>query len=160
MSKSFKALALAGAMIFCASASAMADTPAPPGAFVDVPGGRLWYETCGSGPKTMVLIHDGVLHSVAWDDVWPTLCRSFRVIRYDRRDYGRSPEAKAPYSPVDDLQAILGAADMKHAVIVGASNGGGLAVDFALATRTRWTGWCWWGPRCRASTIPSTSWTG
>ncbi|HEX4097225.1 MAG TPA: alpha/beta hydrolase [Caulobacteraceae bacterium] len=129
MLKTIKALALAGAVISCASGAA-AQTP---GAFVDVPGGKLWYETCGSGPTTMVLIHDGVLHSVGWDDVWPTLCKSFRVVRYDRRGYGRSPEAKAPYSPLDDLQAVLDAAAMKHAVIVGASNGGGLAVDFALA---------------------------
>ncbi len=81
----------------------------------------------------MVLIHDGVLHSAAWDDVWPALCRSFRVVRYDRRGYGRSPEAQAPYSPLDDLQAVMGAAEIKHAVLVGASNGGGLAVDFTLA---------------------------
>ena len=132
MSKTIKALALAGAMLSCASVSAVAQ-PAPPGAFVDALGGRLWYETCGSGPKAMVLIHDGVLHSVAWDDVWPALCKSFRVVRYDRRGYGRSPEGTAPYSPVDDLQAVMAAADMKRAVVVGASNGGGLAVDFALA---------------------------
>ena len=133
MSKTFKALALAGVLISCASAPAVAQTPTPLGAFVDVPGGKLWYETCGSGPKAMVLIHDGTLHSVAWDDVWPTLCKSFCVVRYDRRGYGRSPEAKAPYSPVDDLQAVMSAAETKRAVVVGASNGGGLAVDFALA---------------------------
>ena len=131
MSTTFKALALAGAMLSLASASA-AQTPAPPGAFVDVPGGRLWYETCGSGPETIVLIHDGVMHSVIWDDVWPALCKSFHVIRYDRRGYGRSPEAKAPYSSVDDLQAVMTAAGVRRAAIVGASNGGGLAVDFAL----------------------------
>jgi 3-oxoadipate enol-lactonase len=129
MSKLFKALALAGAMISCAPMAA-AQTP---GGYVDVPGGKLWYETCGSGPKAMVLIHDGVLHSAGWDDVWPALCKSFRVVRYDRRGYGRSPEAKAPYSPVDDLQAVVSAADLQRAVVVGASNGGGLAVDFALA---------------------------
>ena len=130
MSKPFKALALAGAMISCALTPAAAQTP---GAFVDVPGGKLWYETCGSGPRAMVLIHDGVLHSVGWDDVWPALCKSFHVIRYDRRGYGRSPEAKAPYSRLDDLQAVMEAGAVKHAVIVGASSGGGLAVDFALA---------------------------
>ena len=130
MSMAFKALALAGAMLSCALASASAQTA---GAFADVPGGKLWYETCGSGPQAMVLIHDGILHSVGWDDVWPALCKSFHVIRYDRRGYGRSPEAKTPYSRVDDLQAVMDAAAVKHAVVVGASNGGGLAVEFTLA---------------------------
>ena len=104
-----------------------------PGGFVEVKGGRLWYETCGSGPKTLVLLHDGLLHSVAWDDVWPALCKTFRVVRYDRRGYGRTPEAKAPYSPVEDVAAVMRAAGMGHAVVVGASNGGGLAIDFTLA---------------------------
>ncbi len=129
MLKSLKALALAGAMMSCAWPCA-AQTP---GAFVEVPGGKLWYETCGSGPETLVLIHDGVLHSVGWDDVWPALCRSFRVVRYDRRGYGRSPEAKDAYSRLDDLQAVMDAAAVKRAVLVGASNGGGLAVEFALS---------------------------
>ncbi len=132
MSKPFKALALASAMLTLALPAA-AQPAQSPGAFVDVPGGKLWTETCGSGAQTMVLLHDGMLHSVTWDDVWPGLCKSFHVVRYDRRGYGRSPEAKAPYSPVDDLQAVMRAAGAGHAVIVGASSGGGIAVDFTLA---------------------------
>lgn len=37
------------------------------GAFATVEGGRVWYQTCGSGSKSMVLIHDGMLHSATWD---------------------------------------------------------------------------------------------
>jgi pimeloyl-ACP methyl ester carboxylesterase len=134
MLKPFKALALAGAMISLVPAPAAAQPQSPPpGAFADVDGGRLYYETCGTGPQTIVLLHDGVLHSVVWDGVWPTLCGRFQVIRYDRRGYGRSPEAKAPYSRTTDLAAVLKAAGISHAVLVGSSNGGGLAVDFALA---------------------------
>ncbi|MES2253683.1 MAG: hypothetical protein V4559_01435 [Pseudomonadota bacterium] len=36
------------------------------GAFVNAEGGKLWYQTCGAGPKAMVLIHDGSLHSATW----------------------------------------------------------------------------------------------
>ena len=102
------------------------------GAFVTVEAGRVWYQTCGTGPKAMVLIHDGLLHSASWDDVWPIVCKNFHVVRYDRRGFGQSPSAAKPYSPVDDVLAVMHAAKMEHAVVVGSSAGGGLAVDFTL----------------------------
>ena len=102
------------------------------GVLVPVEGGQVWYQTCGSGPKAIVLIHDSVLHSATWDDVWPILCRDFRVVRYDRRGVGRSPAATSSYSPVDDLAAVTHAAGIEHAVVVGSSSGSGLAVDFTL----------------------------
>ena len=103
------------------------------GAFANVEGGRVWYQTCGAGPKAMVLIHDGTLHSATWDDVWPIFCKDFHVVRYDRRGFGRSPAATQPYTRTDDVLAVMHAAGMEHAVVVGASAGGGIAVDFALA---------------------------
>ncbi|MDR6624212.1 alpha/beta hydrolase [Caulobacter segnis] len=101
--------------------------------FVAVPDGKLAYETCGAGPTTVVLLHDGILHSVAYDDIWPTLCQRFKVIRYDRRGYGASPPADQPYRPVDDLAVVMKTLEVKHAVLVGSSSGSGLAVDYALA---------------------------
>ncbi|MGZ3272987.1 MAG: alpha/beta fold hydrolase [Caulobacteraceae bacterium] len=130
MKRTARAFALGGCLLTCALPAA---AQTEPGAFVEVKGGKLWYEACGSGPRTMVLLHDGLLHSAAWDDVWPELCKTFRVVRYDRRGYGRSPEAKAPYSPVEDVAAVMRATGMEHAVIIGASSGGGLAIDFTLS---------------------------
>ena len=72
-----------------------------PGAFAPVDGSTLYYEECGSGPQTVVLIHDGVVNSAVWDQVWPEFCRHFHTIRYDRRGYGRSPAAKTWYSETD-----------------------------------------------------------
>jgi pimeloyl-ACP methyl ester carboxylesterase len=103
------------------------------GAFVKVEGGRVWYQTCGSGSKNMVLIHDGMLHSATWDDVWPIFCKDFHVVRYDRRGFGRSPAATEPYTQTEDVLAVMRAARMEHAVMVGASAGGGIATDFTLA---------------------------
>src|SRR5215510_4001197 len=102
------------------------------GALIPVESGQVWYQTCGSGPKAILLIHDSVLHSATWDDVWPILCRDFRVVRYDRRGVGRSPAATVSYSPVDDLAAVMHAAGLEHALVVGRSSGRGLAVDFTL----------------------------
>jgi 3-oxoadipate enol-lactonase len=99
---------------------------------VQVDGGQLYYETCGSGAQAIVLIHDGVINSASFDDMWPILCRDFRVVRYDRRGYGKSPPATAPYSAQDDLAAVMAAAKLEHASLVGFSFGGGLAVSFAI----------------------------
>ena len=97
-----------------------------------VEAGQVYYETCGSGLQTLVLIHDGVVDSASFDDMWPILCRDFRVLRYDRRGFGRSPAAKAPYSPQLDLSAVMAAAKIDHATLVGFSFGGGLAINYAL----------------------------
>jgi 3-oxoadipate enol-lactonase len=99
---------------------------------VDVDGGQLYYQTCGNGPQAIVLIHDGVVNSASFDDMWPILCKDFRVVRYDRRGYGKSPAAKAVYSVQDDLAAVMMAAKMDHASLVGFSFGGGLAVSYAV----------------------------
>jgi len=48
-----------------------------PGAFLNISGAKIYYEECGNSPQTVVFLHDGVLHSAAWDDVWPELCKSF-----------------------------------------------------------------------------------
>lgn len=99
---------------------------------VEVDGGQIYYETCGKGPQAIVLIHDGVINSASFDDMWPVLCKDFRVVRYDRRGYGKSPAANTPYSPQEDLAAVMRAANVEHASLAGFSFGGGLAVSYAL----------------------------
>lgn len=102
-------------------------------AFAPVEGGKVAYETCGSGSRALVLLHDGILDSSAFDAAWPRLCARFKVVRYDRRGYGNSPAAAAPYDAVGDLTAVMKAAGVGHATVLGSSSGGGIAVDFALA---------------------------
>ena len=68
-----------GCLLLGASPALAAQTFAP------VEGGKVAYETCGSGPKAIVLLHDGILDSSAFDAVWPKLCARFKVVRYDRR---------------------------------------------------------------------------
>jgi pimeloyl-ACP methyl ester carboxylesterase len=55
------------------------------------------------------------------------------VIRYDRRGYGRSELPTKSYSSTEDLRKLLAHLKVEHAVIVGSSSGGALAIDFALA---------------------------
>lgn len=101
--------------------------------FAEAEGGKLAYETCGTGDKAIVLLHDGILHGAGYDAVWLRLCARFKVVRYDRRGYGQSPAATAPFAAIDDVAAVMKAAGIEHATLVGSSAGGGVAIDFALA---------------------------
>ncbi len=98
----------------------------------DVNGGQLFYEAGGSGAQAIVLLHDGLVDSSGFDDMWPVLCKDFHVLRYDRRGYGKSPAAKAPYSQTEDLAAVIAAARLERFTLVGFSAGGGIALDYAL----------------------------
>jgi 3-oxoadipate enol-lactonase len=117
--------------------SALAQTPTPlpiaiPGSFLNVENGKIYYEECGSGPQTVVLVHDGVLDSGVWNGVWPAFCKSFHTVRYDRRGYGRSPAASEGHFATDDLAALLHNLKVSHAAIVGSSHGGEISINFTL----------------------------
>ena len=99
--------------------------------FVDVEGGRLYYETDGEGPA-LVLIHAGFLDSRMWDSQFQSYSRSYKVIRYDVRGYGRSSIAKEKFSDHSDLRALLTHLNVARAAIIGVSNGGRIALDFAV----------------------------
>jgi pimeloyl-ACP methyl ester carboxylesterase len=120
------------AVALLASTRTQAQSASQPGSFLEVDGGKLYYEQCGSAPQAVVLVHDGVLHSAAWDDVWPDFCKHFHTIRYDRRGYGRSPAATQGYYATDDLAAILRHLKVKPVAVVGSSHGGEISINFAL----------------------------
>jgi 3-oxoadipate enol-lactonase len=124
-------------LLICSTANSQTIPSATPaGNFVDVGGVKLWYEECGAANSDgagVVLLHDGLLHSITWDGVWASLCTKYHVLRYDRRGYGKSQPTKAPFVAEDDLYKIMREVHMDHAIIVGSSSGGGLALDFALA---------------------------
>jgi pimeloyl-ACP methyl ester carboxylesterase len=99
--------------------------------YLDVSGSKIYYEERGSGPA-IVLLHDGLLPAVTWDDVWESLAARHHVIRYDRRGYGRSDAATSPFSPREDLLKLLTYLQVPHAIVVGSSSGGALAIDFVI----------------------------
>jgi 3-oxoadipate enol-lactonase len=107
--------------------------PGSPGSFVQVGDSKLYYEECGTASQTVVLVHDGVVNSAVWSDVFPEFCKHFHTIRYDRRGYGRSPAATTWYSETDDLAMLLHHLRVNRAALVGSSHGGELSIDFTLA---------------------------
>jgi pimeloyl-ACP methyl ester carboxylesterase len=99
--------------------------------YIRVDGGKLFYEIAGEG-KYVVLLHDGILHHVVWDAQFPVLAKKYRVIRYDRRGFGRSDSPKTPFSHIDDLNQLFTQLKIDKAIIFGMSAGGALALDFTL----------------------------
>lgn len=99
---------------------------------VDVGADRVWVEDSGGDGPVVLLLHPGIADSAVWDDVWAALVDRCRLIRFDVRAYGRSPQATEPYTIVDDALAVLDHAGVRSAHLVGCSMGGGAAMDIAV----------------------------
>ena len=57
--------------------------------YLSVDGGRLYYETAGSG-RPLIMIHAAFLDSRMWDGQFRVFAKKNRVVRYDVRGFGRS----------------------------------------------------------------------
>ena len=90
-------------------------------------------DTGGSG-RPVVLIHGWPLSGEAWEKQVPALVDAgYRVVRYDRRGFGRSDKPDDGYdydTLTDDLQAVLTELDLRDATLVGFSMGGGEAARY------------------------------
>jgi 3-oxoadipate enol-lactonase len=90
-------------------------------------------EIAGDGPGAVVLVHAGVCDSRMWDPQWAPFAATRRVVRYDLRGFGRSPLPPEPYSHAADLVALLGRLGAGPVWLVGASLGGRVALEVAVA---------------------------
>ncbi|WP_435100935.1 alpha/beta fold hydrolase [Arhodomonas sp. AD133] len=98
--------------------------------YADAGDARLYYETHGNGERAVVLIM-GLGGTVeAWGMQIPALARHNRVVVLDNRGCGRSRSERESWSldtMADDVAAIMNAADVEHAHVVGVSMGGLIA---------------------------------
>lgn len=99
--------------------------------YVIVDGGKLYFEIAGKGPA-IVLLHDGMVPCTIWDEQFQWLAKNYRVVRYDRRAYGKSTDPAAPYSHIEDLNQVFTQLKIDNAIVFGMSSGGGLAIDYTL----------------------------
>jgi len=106
--------------------------------FVETEGARLYVEEAGDG-QAVVFLHPGLWDGRSWNEQFGLFSRTYRVLRFDFRGYGRSsrPEPGQSYSHVDDLAAVMDAASVERAALVGCSMGGSTAIDFALEHPSR-----------------------
>lgn len=97
----------------------------------EVNGTKLFYEVAGEG-FPLILLHDGLLDSRTWDAQFQLFAQHFKVLRYDARGYGQSELPHTKFSEVQDLAALLQFLKINRAYFVGLSNGGKIALEFAL----------------------------
>ena len=88
----------------------------------------LYYKDWGTG-QPVVFSHGWPLSADAWEDQMEFLAsRGYRCIAHDRRGHGRSSQpwdGNEMDTYADDLAALVGALDLKNAIHIGHSTGGG-----------------------------------
>ncbi len=107
-----------------------------PEAYVEVDGGRLYYDDVGYGPRTIVWIHSLPLNGGAWRMQIAHFAPNYRNIVIDLRGYGRSSKLSADVSSVtelyvNDLKQLFTHLDLERAMVVGFASGGHAAMRFS-----------------------------
>src|ERR1700719_3336832 len=91
-------------------------------------GTQIYYKDWGTG-QPIVFSHGGPLTADDWDGQMLFFGqRGYRVIAHDRRGHGRSTQTwdgNEMDTYADDLAAVFKALDLKNAIMVGHSTGGG-----------------------------------
>jgi 3-oxoadipate enol-lactonase len=110
--------------------------------WIEANGAALRYDISGTGPHTIVLVHEmgGTLES--WTDVVPLLtAKGYRTLTYDTRGAGLSEKARSPLSidtMADDAAGLLDALGIEAKVaIAGIAVGGAIAIRFAARHAAR-----------------------
>jgi len=104
-------------------------------------GARIYYEV--HGPRTrpaVLLIGTAGADHQTWAAQAPALAARYQTIVFDHRFAGRTEAPDAPFTLTDlahDALAVLDAAGAERAAVVGASMGGCVAQELALAAPAR-----------------------
>ncbi len=96
---------------------------------------RLAFEEEGDGPP-LLLVHGLAYCRLGWGPAAALLAERFRVVRFDNRGVGDSDVPRGPYSVgllASDAVAVLDAAGVERASVVGVSLGGLVAQALAAS---------------------------
>jgi pimeloyl-ACP methyl ester carboxylesterase len=117
------------------SAANAADNP-PSGAFVDLPGVKLWFTDTGGTGVPLILLHANTGTSAVWANQVEHFSRAgYRVIAFDRRGWGKSitnsSTGAQPGSIAGDLDALAEYLKLDRFHLLGVAGGGFAALDYA-----------------------------
>ncbi len=79
-----------------------------------------------------MLLHAGICDGRMWDGQFDALAAERRVLRYDRRGFGRTTQGAEAFSHVHDLAGPPSHFDFGRVTLVGCSQGAKIALDFTL----------------------------
>lgn len=82
--------------------------------------------------RPLVFLHAGIADRRMWWAQLGAFSETHCAVAYDRRGFGDTRYKAEPYSNVKDLDAVMEALDLERAVLVGSSQGGRIAVEYAL----------------------------
>ena len=86
--------------------------------FVEVQGGRLYYEVAGSGHPLVLFQGTDLLDHRLWDQQFTAFAHSYRVVRYDARGCGKSPSSTTPYTEASDLVHLFQALQIEKSYLL------------------------------------------
>ncbi|HEV2914515.1 MAG TPA: alpha/beta hydrolase [Pyrinomonadaceae bacterium] len=109
----------------------LARTEGTQAGFAELSGARFYYEVAGEG-HPLVLVHAGIADLRMWDEQFDAFAAHYRVIRYDRRGFGRTTSRSEPFSHHQDLQSVMCFFGLEGSYLLGCSQGGKTILDFAL----------------------------
>lgn len=121
----------------------MAETPTPPIQFAEARNVRLAYQVFGDGPHDIVAIPPTAQNiELSWERqeitaMFDRFARFSRYVHFDKRGTGCSGRTTDAVNSiderVDDVRAVMDAAGVQSAHFFAASEGGPMAILFALA---------------------------
>ncbi|MEQ1525010.1 MAG: alpha/beta hydrolase, partial [Aestuariivirga sp.] len=89
-------------------------------------------DVTGAG-ACVVLLHAGVADRRMWRTTCEALSGKFKCIAYDRRGFGDATSPDETFRSIDDLDAVIRQFGCERAHLIGSSQGGRIAIDYALA---------------------------
>lgn len=104
--------------------------------YTDINSAHIYYETKGDASpssEVVVFLHAGIADRRMWDEQVDAFAQQHRVVRYDLRGFGLTEAPAMAYSHHEDLRALLDQLGIERTALVGCSNGGRVAMNFALA---------------------------
>ena len=102
--------------------------------FVINDGAKIYWTEQGTGPPILLIMGLSFTHDM-WFRVVPALAASYRLVMFDNRGMGRSEVPRGRYSihqMAKDSLAVMDAAGVNSAHVLGASMGGMIAQEVAI----------------------------